>query len=172
MSQKKAPLILVLMGVSGCGKSTIGELLAGRLGWPMIEGDEFHTRTNIAKMREAIPLGDADRWPWLNAIASRLDDWCKAGSSGIVTCSALKRIYRDRLAAGRPNVWFIYLKGAPEVIRPRLAGRLGHFMPANLLDSQYAALEEPAADERAMTLTVDRQPIAIVDEVLEKIAKI
>jgi gluconokinase len=165
----KVPLILVLMGVSGCGKSTISALLAKRLGWPMIEGDEFHSLTSIAKMREAVPLTDADRWPWLDAIAARLDVWCQAGSSGIVTCSALKRIYRDRLAAGRPNLWFIYLKGGPDLIRPRLVHRLGHFMPADLLDSQYAALEEPGAEERVVTLAIDPQPDAIVDAILAKI---
>lgn len=161
-----APVILVLMGVSGCGKSTIGELLAAKLGWPMIEGDEFHPTSNIAKMREAVPLTDADRWPWLDAIAARLDTWCKAGASGIITCSALKRVYRGRLAIGRPNLLFVYLQGAPAIIRPRLAGRLGHFMPVGLLDSQYAALEEPGDDEPAITIAVDRPPAEIAADII------
>jgi gluconokinase len=172
MTQIKTPLILVLMGVSGCGKSTIGALLARRLGWPMIEGDEFHSVTSIAKMREAVPLTDADRWPWLDAIAARLDAWRDAGSSGIVTCSALKRVYRDRLASGRPNVRFIYLKGGPDLIRPRLVNRLGHFMPPDLLDSQFAALEEPMADEPVLTLPIDLHPDAIVDKIVLEISRL
>jgi gluconokinase len=169
MNRLTAPVILVLMGVSGCGKSTIGDLLAAKLGWPMIEGDEFHPPENIAKMRAAVPLTDADRWPWLAAIADRLDTWCVAGTSGIITCSALKRVYRDRLGSGRPGLLFVYLKAAPDIVRPRLVGRLGHFMPVGLLDSQYQALEEPAADEPVMTVAADRPPAEIVADIIRRL---
>lgn len=166
---KRAQLILILMGVSGCGKSTIGHLLADRLGWPLLEGDEFHSAANVAKMRNAIPLNDADRDPWLAAIASHLMTWDNTQSPGIVTCSALKRKYRDRLVAGNRHACFVYLKGERDLIRTRLAARLGHFMPANLLDSQFAALEEPGTDEQVVTVSIDQQPADIVSQIITQI---
>ena len=164
------PLVLILMGVSGCGKSTIGHLLADRLGWPLLEGDEFHSAANIAKMRQAIPLNDTDRRPWLEAIATHLADWSARQQPGIVTCSALKRVYRDCLTADCPNACFVYLKGNPELIRPRLVGRFGHFMPVNLLESQFAALQEPGSDEKAITVMVDRPPDAVAAEIQKRLA--
>jgi len=165
-------LVLILMGVSGCGKSTIGHLLADRLGWPLLEGDEFHSAANIAKMREAVPLNDADRRPWLEAIAAQLADWYGRGQSGLVTCSALKRIYRDCLVADCPSARFIHLKGDSALIRPRLVGRFGHFMPVDLLDSQFAALQEPGRDEKAITVMVDRSPDEIAAEIQARLSEL
>ena len=163
------PHILILMGVAGCGKSTIAHLLANELGWPMLEGDEFHSLANIAKMRAGIPLTDADRRPWLDAIAGHLAAWHASGMSGLVTCSALKQQYRARLVAHCPEARFIYLKGTPDLIRERLVKRLGHFMPVNLLDSQFAALEEPGPEERAVAVSAVPTPAEIVAEILKLI---
>lgn len=160
------------MGVSGCGKSTIAHLLANELGWPMLEGDEFHSLANIAKMRSGIPLTDADRQPWLDAIAARLAEWHGAGTSAIVTCSALKKRYRARLTADCPEARFIYLKGTPELIRERLVKRLGHFMPVNLLDSQFAALEEPGVEEKAIAISAAPVPAEIVSEIVKLIPQL
>ena len=148
------PRILIVMGVSGSGKSTVAGVLSNRLGWPLAEGDDFHSPENVAKMHAGTPLTDADRLPWLNSIAGWIETRLKAGQSGIVTCSALKRSYRDLLTGGRPQVQFVYLKGSPEVMARHLAGRHGHFMPASLLASQFDTLEEPTADEPGI-VTVD-----------------
>lgn len=161
--------ILILMGVSGCGKSTIARLLADELGWPLLEGDEFHSLANIAKMRGGVPLSDTDRLPWLDAIAGHLAQWRGAGGAGIVTCSALKRRYRARLVAECKDAWFVYLKGSPDLIRSRLVKRLGHFMPVNLLDSQFAALEEPESGERAITISVAGTPPEIAGDIVSRI---
>jgi gluconokinase len=169
MSGMSKPCILILMGVAGCGKSTIAHLLANELGWPMLEGDEFHSLGNIAKMRAGIPLSDADRQPWLDAIAARLAEWHATGTSGLVTCSALKRQYRARLIANCPEARFVYLQGTPDLIRTRLVQRLGHFMPANLLDSQFAALEEPGADEQAIAVSTVPAPAEIVAAIVKRI---
>jgi gluconokinase len=158
--------ILVVMGVSGCGKSTVSALLAGRLGWALVEGDDLHPPANIDKMARGIPLDDADREPWLAAIEQRIDCWRGAGTRGVLTCSALKRAYRDRLAAHRPALRFIYLKGSKELIASRLARRLGHFMPPALLDSQFAALEEPEADEPVLTIPIGPAPKQLVETVV------
>ncbi|HVI90028.1 MAG TPA: gluconokinase [Dongiaceae bacterium] len=166
------PHIFILMGVSGCGKSTIAHLLANELGWPMLEGDEFHSLGNIAKMRAGIPLTDADRQPWLDAIAERLAAWHATGTSGLVTCSALKRHYRARLVANCPEARFIYLKGAPDLIQERLVKRLGHFMPTNLLASQFAALEEPRPEERAIAVSAVPAPADIVAEIVKLIPSV
>ena len=155
--------VLVLMGVSGCGKSTIAALLAGRLGWPFAEGDDLHPPENVAKMRSGHPLSDADRTPWLERIAAWIDAQVGAGHSAIVTCSALKRSYRDLLR--RQQVTFVYLRGDREQIAARLATRQGHFMPVGLLDSQFADLEPPAADERALTVDIGPTPSALADEI-------
>ncbi len=148
--------VLVVMGVSGAGKSTVGSCLAKRLQWPFKEGDEFHPRANIEKMRLGEPLTDADRAPWLAAIAAWIDGWLRGGVDGVVTCSALKRLYRDRLAAGRPSLVFVYLDGSPSVLAERVSKRAGHFMPAALLGSQLATLEPPAPDENAIIVDADQ----------------
>ena len=148
--------VLVIMGVSGGGKSTVAGLLAGRLGWDLAEGDDMHPAANIAKMAAGHPLDDADRWPWL----ARVAEWIRArtanGRPGIVTCSALKRSYRDVLRG--PDVVFVYLAGSRELIARRLAARHGHFMPPALLDSQFATLEPPGPDEQAITVNITGSP--------------
>ena len=165
-----APRILVVMGVSGSGKSTVAGALAERLGWPLAEGDEFHSPENIAKMHSGTPLTDADRLPWLKSISAWIETRLKAGQSGIVTCSALKHTYRDLLTGGRPEVLFVYLKGSPEVMAKHLAGRHGHFMPASLLASQFDTLEEPGPDEAVLTVDDDQPVDAIVAEIVRRLA--
>jgi gluconokinase len=161
-----APSILVLMGVSGCGKSTTGALLAGRLGWPFRDADSFHPPANIEKMSRGTPLTDADRAPWLAAIAAWVDERLAAGKPGIVSCSALKRAYRDAILGGRKGVRLVYLKGEKGLIAKRMAARLDHFMPPALLDSQFAALQEPTADERPLVVPVSPQPGEVVEFIL------
>lgn len=151
----RQPLTLVVMGVSGSGKTSVGRLLAGKLDWPFQEGDDLHPPDNVAKMRAGIPLDDADRAPWLARIAAWIDSQRAAHAPGIVACSALKRAYRDGLAEGRPEVWFLYLKVSRATALQRLARRQGHFMPVTLLDSQFDTLEEPGPDERVLTVEVD-----------------
>src|SRR5690242_5377785 len=146
--------ILVVMGVSGCGKSTVGAALAGRLGWTYTEGDDFHPQANLDKMRAGKPLDDADRAPWLAAIADWMDAQAHARQPGVIGCSALKRRYRDVLRANHPQVWFLYLRVPREILQRRLETRHHDYMPASLLDSQLATLEEPGHDE-PRTLTVD-----------------
>jgi len=145
---KPPPPVLLVMGVSGSGKTTVGSLLAGRLGWTYAEADNFHPPANVAKMHAGHPLTDADRLPWLDAIGAWIDQTTADGESAVVTCSALKRSYRDRLRAGRPNVVVIYLDADPETVRTRLATRHGHFFPPDLLASQFRDLEPPGPDER------------------------
>ena len=161
--------ILVVMGVSGSGKSTVAEGLAARLGWALLEGDTLHPPANVAKMKSGTPLSDSDRLPWLQAIAARIDAWRRAGSPGIVTCSALKRSYRDILVGDRPEVRLVFLSGSRETIAPRIAARRGHFMPPTLLQSQLDTLEPPGPDENAITVAVDAAPAAIVEEILAKL---
>ncbi|ARW16526.1 gluconokinase [Komagataeibacter europaeus] len=146
----KRPCVLIVMGVSGCGKSTLAQLMADRLGWPVIEGDDLHTAHNIAKMSSGIPLTDEDRAPWLDRIAQQVRQWGDAGQCGIVTCSALKRKYREHIGGGSQDVCFVYLKGSREDIAPRLKERTGHFMPVAMLDSQFATLEEPDMDDEVV----------------------
>ena len=161
-----APRILIVMGVSGSGKSTIAGALANRLGWTFAEGDDFHPPANIAKMHSGHPLDDGDRIPWLESIATWIDASLAAGKSGIVTCSALKHLYRDLLAKGRPEVLFVYLKGSMETVSEHLAGRVGHFMPASLLPTQFDVLEEPAADECFFAVDASSPVPDIVAEVV------
>jgi gluconokinase len=165
-----APRIIVLMGVSGCGKTTLGAALAERLGICFLEGDTLHPAENITKMRRGEALDDADRLPWLHAIAAVIDDWRARGISGVVACSALKQAYRKILIGGWADVQLVYLRGTREMIAARLAVRRGHFMPAALLDSQFSALEEPAREENAIVVAVDRAPEKIIEELREKLA--
>ena len=158
---------LVLMGVSGSGKSTVGALLAGRLGWEFAEGDSMHPAANIDKMASGRPLTDDDRWPWLETIATWIQDRSAAGEPGIVTCSALKRTYRDVLRG--PGVVFVYLKGTKDQIAHRLIARHGHFMPAALLDSQFAELEPPDPDENAITVDITATPQQQVEGIIARL---
>ena len=163
------PPIAVVMGVSGSGKSTIAGRLAAELGWEYQEGDALHPPANVEKIKGGTPLTDADRLPWLRRIAERIDDWRAQGRSGVVTCSALKRSYREVIVGDRPEVVLVYLKGSPELIKARLAQRKGHFMPPALLDSQFAVLEEPAADERAIIVDIGGTPEEIVQEIVARL---
>ena len=158
--------LVLVMGVSGAGKSTIGTLLAQRLAVPFADADAFHPPANIAKMSAGAPLTDADRWPWLDAIGAWLDARAATGEGGIVTCSALKRSYRDRLLAGRPAVRLLHLSGDPALIGARQAKRPDHFMPASLMASQFATLEAPGAEEGAIVLSVEPAPEMIVEVAL------
>jgi carbohydrate kinase (thermoresistant glucokinase family) len=155
---------IVVMGVSGCGKTTVARLLARRLGWAFAEADELHSPANVAKMRAGIPLNDDDRGPWLAAIAGRIDSARDANEPIVVTCSALKRRYRDILVGSRPDVALVYLKGDYDTIAQRMAARPHHYMPVSLLKSQFGALEEPAADERAIVLDIRHAPEELVDQ--------
>ncbi len=161
--------VAVMMGVSGSGKTTIAKGVAEREGWRLVEGDDFHPASNVAKMKSGTPLVDEDRWPWLRAIAHEIDAIRGRGESAVVTSSALKRAYRDILIDGRPNVALVYLKGSKELIGKRMAARKGHFMPPSLLDSQFATLEEPTADEHPIVVSIEPPPDEIVDDVVRKL---
>lgn len=151
--------VVVVMGVSGTGKSTVGGLLAGALGVPYAEADDFHPPANIAKMSAGEALNDDDRAPWLKAIGGWAHD--RAGLGGVVSCSALKRRYRDTLRSAAPDVFFVHLDGERELIARRLGARAGHFMPTTLLDSQFADLEPLQPDEQGATLSVVDLPEAV-----------
>ncbi len=157
---------VVIMGVSGCGKSSVGAGLAARLGLNYRDGDDLHPPENVAKMRAGMPLTDGDRWPWLDRVGQVL----LAEAPVIVGCSALKRAYRDRIrtAAGGP-VTFVHLAGSQEVIAARMALRQGHYMPLSLLDSQFAALEPPTAEE-AITVSIDQPLEALVADILRQLS--
>lgn len=159
--------VVVVCGVSGTGKTTVGTLLAARLGGRYAEGDDFHPPANVAKMAVGVPLDDTDREPWLEAIAAWIGDRAAAGESAVVSCSALKRRYRDRLRRDTPGLWFVLLTGAPHVLAARLATRRGHFMPAGLLDSQLADLEPLGADEHGHTVDVAAPVEEVVGVVTE-----
>ncbi len=162
-------MILVVMGVSGSGKTTVARGLAERLGWRFQEGDALHPPANVAKMSAGTPLSDADRWPWLAAIAAVIDGWRDAGVSGVVTCSALKRAYRAVLMGGRPDVRLVYLAGDKALIAGRMAARKGHFMPAALLDSQFAALEPPWAEENPIVVDIGPAPEVLVEGLVARL---
>jgi len=161
------PLVLVIMGVSGSGKTTVGALLAGRLGWPYAEADAFHPEANVAKMAAGHPLNDDDRAPWLAAIAAWIDERLARHETGVVSCSALKRKYRDVLR--RPDVRFVYLEGSPALIAQRMAARHGHFFKTAMLASQFADLEPPAPDEAVITVPIGEPPDQIVEAIVRAI---
>lgn len=163
------PVVLVLMGVSGCGKSTVAALLAGSLGWPFEEGDALHPQSNLDKMAAGHPLDDEDRQPWLAKVADWIDERIDSGEDGLITCSALKRSYRDAVNRRGSGVLFVYLAGTPELIAGRLAARHGHFMPPALLDSQFEALEEPAPDEPQIRVGVGPSPADIARRIVERL---
>ncbi len=159
-------LVVVMMGVSGSGKTTIARGVAGHLGWDVLEGDTYHPPTNVEKMSHGIPLDDSDRMPWLHAIAAAIDAELAAGRSSIVACSALKRNYRDILIGARRDVVLVYLRGSPDLLAARVKARKGHFMPPSLLASQFATLEEPGPDENPIVVSVEPPPEDIVDAVM------
>jgi carbohydrate kinase (thermoresistant glucokinase family) len=181
------PPVLVLMGVSGCGKSTVAAMLSGRLAWPFAEGDDLHPRVNVEKMAAGQALTDLDRWPWLLRVRDWIHGRIDAGEPGVITCSALRRSYRDVLrgqavdgsglapdadlaaSAGNGAEVFVYLRGSREVIGHRLASRHGHFMPSALLDSQFAALEEPGPDENQLTVDIGPEPAEIMQTIIDKL---
>src|SRR5258708_2250003 len=163
------PVIVVVMGVSGSGKTTVAALLAAALGCQFQEGDDLHPHENIEKMHGGTPLTDADRLPWLHAIAEEIDGWRARGESGVLTSSALKKSYRDIIFGGRPEVTLVYLKGSYELIRRRMASRHEHFMPVGLLDSQFATLQEPTPDEHAITVDVGGRPTEIAGEIVHQL---
>ncbi|MFI5909148.1 gluconokinase [Dactylosporangium sp. NPDC051541] len=166
VAMSDAPPVFLIMGVAGTGKTTVGGMLAGRLGWQYAEADDFHPPANVEKMSAGIPLTDADREPWLTAIGQWIDERGAAGESGVVTCSGLKRAYRDQLRRGRPQVRMVFLEGSRELITRRLATRHGHFMRVEMLDSQFADLEPPTPDEGATVVSVEPPPGVIVAEIL------
>ena len=163
------PIIAVLMGVSGSGKTTVAVLLSAALGCQFKEGDDLHPEANVEKMHSGTPLTDADRLPWLNKIAAQIDGWRACGESGVLTCSALKRSYRNIIVGGRPDVTLVYLKASYERIHRRMAARHEHFMPLRLLDSQFATLQEPTPDEHPLTVNVDGKPVEIVAEIVRQL---
>lgn len=158
---------VVVMGVSGSGKTTVGAALAGALGLPFVDGDALHPAANVAKMAAGIPLDDADRAPWLDAVGAVL-----AAGPVVVACSALKRIYRDRLRAAAPALELVFLDGSRELLASRMAARPGHFMPASLLDSQLATLERPAPDEHPVTVDVAAPVPEIIASVVERLGDV
>jgi gluconokinase len=163
------PVIAVVMGVSGSGKTTVSALLAAALGCQFQEGDDLHPPENVEKMHRGTPLTDADRMGWLHKIAEEIDGWRARGESGVLTCSALKRSYRDIIIGDRPDVTLVYLRGSHDLIRRRMATRHGHFMPVALLDSQFATLQEPTPDEHPITVDVGGRPADIAIEIVRQL---
>jgi len=168
-TKQEGPSVIVVTGVSGAGKSTIAAMLAVRLGWAYEDADWFHPPANIEKMHAGKALTDEDRWPWLQGIAAWIDATRRTGGHGVVACSALKRAYREILVAGRSDIRIVYLKGERELIARRMTMRDGHFMPASLLDSQFATLEEPAGDERPIVVSIDARPHDIVEVIIAQL---
>jgi gluconokinase len=163
------PVVLVFMGVSGCGKTTVAAILAGRMGWRFEEGDGLHPQSNIEKMEAGHPLTDEDRAPWLERVAEWIDERLDAKENGLITCSALKRSYRNVINRRGSGVVFVFLAGSRETIAARLAARHGHFMPSSLLDSQFADLEEPASDEPEIRVDVGPAPGVIAQGIMDEL---
>ena len=161
-------MVLIIFGISGAGKTTIGKLLARKLGWTFYEGDDFHPATNIEKMRSGIPLTDKDRGPWLTRLRELIEKTLASGENAVLACSALKKKYRDRLRAG-DQIRFVFLHGDREQISKQLRQRRGHFMDPDLLESQFADLEEPKPEEQATIIELGRSPAALVHEIREKL---
>lgn len=161
------PVIVLMVGVSGSGKSTIGTMLADRLDWPYAEGDDFHSARHKAEMAAGRPLTDQDRWPWLDSIAQWIDMRIDQGSSAVVSCSAIKRSYRRRLCEGRPEVRLAYLYGSHDLITARLSARRGHFFTEELLASQFRDFEEPTQDEHPYVVSIEGTRQQAVDAALE-----
>jgi gluconokinase len=169
MPRRQRLTSLVVMGVAGAGKSSLMAALEGRLGWPALEGDALHPPQNVAKMAAGVPLTDDDRRPWLEAIAAWIGDRESARQSSIVTCSALRREYRDVLRQGHPWVWFVHLVAPPTVVAVRLEHRTGHYMPASLLASQVATLESLGPDEPGTVVAALAPPTELADELIERL---
>lgn len=159
-------MVVILMGVSGAGKTTVGELLAAQLGWPFYDGDDFHPAANVARMRRGEALTDEDRWPWLEALGDHIRALAAEGRSAVIACSALKASYRDRLLTGSEDARIVYLKGSYELIDERLRSRSGHFFDAGLLASQFEVLEEPGD---VIVVDVDRTPERVVAEIRRRL---
>ena len=166
----KPPIIVVVMGVSGSGKTVVGAALARALGGRFAEGDRFHPPENISRMSAGLPLRDEDRWGWLDAIAVEIGEAERRGETLVVACSALKRIYRDRLRLASRHLKFVYLEISRETAAARVAARKGHFMPASLIDSQFGDLEPPLPDEDALTLDAADDPAQIVAQAASQMA--
>ena len=166
------PVIAVVMGVSGSGKTTVAALLAAALGCQFQEGDDLHPRENVEKMHGGTPLTDADRMGWLHKIADEIDGWRARGESGVLTCSALKRSYRSIIIGNRLDVTLVYLKGSYDLIRRRMAARHEHFMPVAMLDSQFATLQEPTPDEHPITVDVGGRPADIAIQIVRQLEAI
>ena len=161
----------MVMGVSGSAKTTVGQIVARRLGWPFEEGDLLHSQSEVDKMRSGRPLTDADRAPWLERVAAWVEGQVDAGQNGVITCSALKRSYRDLIDRQHRGVMFVFLSGSKELIEARLASRRGHFMPSSLLASQFADLEPPQADEPAITVDIEPAPETIAQEIIDRLPR-
>jgi gluconokinase len=166
------PVIAVVMGVSGSGKTTVSALLAAALGCQFQEGDDLHPAENVEKMQSGTPLTDADRLPWLRKIAEEIDAWRARHESGVLTCSALKRSYRDIIIDGRSDVTLVYVKRSYDIIHRRMAARHGHFMPVALLDSQFATLQEPTPDEHPIIVDVGSRPAEIAAEIVHQLEEL
>jgi gluconokinase len=164
-----APSVLIIMGVSGSGKTTIATLLSELLHWELADADAFHSAENVRKMASSIPLTDEDRWPWLQGIARWIDTVRGAGRHGVIGCSALKRSYRDVLIGKREDVRLVYLEGDIDLIAQRMKLRHGHFMPVALLKSQFDTLEAPAPDEHPIVVSIDADPPAIAAEIIARL---
>jgi carbohydrate kinase (thermoresistant glucokinase family) len=162
--------VLVVMGVSGSGKTTVAEGLSARLGWPFLEGDSLHPESNVAKMSSGQPLTDEDRWPWLELVADWVAERVAAGEDGIVTCSALKRSYRDVISRDSDAVVFVHLTGERRTLEERMRTRTGHFMPPGMLASQLETLEDPSSDERSLRVAIEQEPDEIVEAVVSGLA--
>jgi gluconokinase len=169
MPDKTQLTALIVMGVSGSGKSTIASALAEKLGWRFADGDQFHPPANVAKMSAGQPLDDADRWPWLQAIADEIDRVADSGGQIVIACSALKRAYRELLVHGRDDVILVHLDGSDALIAARMKQRRDHFMPPGLLKSQFATLQPPAPDEHVLVAPIDRSVASIVAAIVERL---